>query len=195
MANGYVGQIRTFGFDFAPSGMALCGGGLLAISQNQALFSLIGINYGGDGVRTFALPNLQGRVAIGFGQGNGLSPYVLGAAGGAETVTLSSEQIPIHGHGFTPSGALKAIQTKATTQAPDTGSQFARSIDGVAGSSSLPQIYVPAGTAGTSVTLGGLNLAAGTTATAGGSQSHPNLQPYLAVNYSIVLFGIFPPRN
>lgn len=195
MANGYVGQIRTFGFDFAPKGMASCNGALMAITQNTALFSLIGTYYGGDGQRTFALPDLRSRVPLGYGQGNGLAPYAIGQLGGAETVTLLSQQMPSHGHGFTPTGALSAVQTKATDQAPDAGSHLARSVDGVAGSSSLPQVYVPAGTAGTSVALGGLNLAAGTTAVAGGGQSHPNLQPYLAINYSIVLFGIFPSRN
>ncbi|WP_010185613.1 phage tail protein [Sphingomonas sp. PAMC 26605] len=195
MSNGYMGQIRTFGFNFAPVGMALCNGTIMAISQNAALFSLLGTNFGGDGQRTFALPNLQSRVPLGMGQGGGLSPYTMGEAGGVESVTLLSQQMPMHGHGFAPTGALSAVQTKATDQAPDAGALLARSVDGVVGSTSLPQIYVPAGTAGTSVALGGLNLAAGTTAATGGSQPHPNLQPYLAVNYSIVLAGLFPSRN
>lgn len=195
MANGYIGQIRTFGFDFAPTGMALCNGAIMAITQYQALFSLIGTTYGGDGQRTFLLPDLRGRVAVGFGNGGGLTPRALGEKGGVENVTLLSQQIPIHSHGFTPTGSLSAVQTKATAQAPDAGSLLARSVEGVTGSTSLPQIYVPAGTAGTTAALGGLNFAAGTTATAGGSQPHPNLQPYLALNPCIVLFGIFPSRN
>jgi microcystin-dependent protein len=195
MANGYLGQIRTFGFNFAPQGMALCNGQILSIAQQTALFSLLGTTYGGNGQTTFALPNLQSRVAVGMGQGNGLSAYQLGEEGGTETVTLLSTELPAHGHPFAPTGSLNAVQTKATAQAPDAGSRLARAVDGTQGSTSLPQIYVPAGTSGDTVALGGLNLAAGTTGIAGGSQPHANIQPYLAMNFCIVLEGIFPARN
>src|SRR5580658_7527465 len=98
MSEQYLGEIRMFGFTFAPSGWAFCNGQLLSISQNTALFSLLGTTYGGDGVSTFALPNLQSRVAIHFGQGSGLSPYVQGQTGGAENVTLTQNQMPQHTH-------------------------------------------------------------------------------------------------
>ncbi|WP_010185612.1 phage tail protein [Sphingomonas sp. PAMC 26605] len=195
MSENYIGELLTVAFNFAPLGTLPCMGQLASIQQYTALFTLIGTTYGGDGQTSFGLPNLQSRVAIGFGQGPGLSPYVLGQIGGAETVTLLTTQMPAHTHGFTPTGTLNAVQTKATDQAPSAGALLARSVDGVTGSSSLPQVYVPAGTAGTTVALGGLNLAAGTTAPAGGSAPHANLQPYLAINYCIVTEGIFPSRN
>lgn len=195
MSENYIGEILTVAFNFAPLGTQPCFGQVISIQQNSALFTLIGTTYGGDGQITFGLPNLQSRVPLGYGSTPGLSPYVLGQSGGAESVTLLATQMPAHAHGFTPAGTLSAIQTKATDQAPGGGSLFARSVDGVTGSTSLPQIYVPAGTTGTSVTLGGLNLAAGTTTVAGGSTPHGNLQPYLAINYCIVLEGVFPTRT
>lgn len=195
MSQNYIGEILTVAFNYAPLGTQPCIGQLLAIQQNTALFTLIGTTYGGDGIVTFGLPDLQSRVPIGFGPGRGLSSYVIGQSGGVEDVTLSTGELPAHVHGFTPSGSLSAIQTKATDQAPSDGALLARSVDGVAGSSSLPQVYVPAGTAGSTVALGGLNLAAGTTNPAGGNESHTNIQPYLAINYCIALEGLFPSRN
>lgn len=195
MSENYLGEILTVAFNFAPLGTQPCIGQTLSIQQYSALFTLIGTTYGGNGVQSFGLPNLQSRVPVGAGSGPGLSQYVMGEMGGVEEVTLTNAEMPMHTHGFTPSGTLSAVQIKATEQAPDAGSLLARSVDGVAGSTSLPQVYVPAGTAGTSVALGGLNLAAGTTAAAGGNTSHTNLQPYLAINYCIVMQGIFPTRN
>src|SRR5271155_3610803 len=98
MAEAFLGEIRMFGFTFVPQGWAMCNGQLLPISQNTALFSLLGTTYGGDGVSTFALPNLQSRVPIHQGQGTSLSPYVPGQTGGAESVTLTLSQIPAHFH-------------------------------------------------------------------------------------------------
>src|SRR5262245_53022514 len=98
MSEPFLGEIRTFGFNFAPTGWAMCNGQLLAIAQNTALFSLLGTQFGGNGQTTFALPNLQGRVGIHEGQGAGLSQYTIGQVGGTETVTLTVNQIPAHNH-------------------------------------------------------------------------------------------------
>lgn len=173
MSNPFIGEIRMVGFNFAPAGWALCNGQLLSISQNTALFSLLGTTYGGDGISTFALPNLQSRVPIHFGQGNGLSPYVLGQAGGAETVTLLTSQMPIHNHGVncntgggtqaSPAGGFPAVESTGT------------SLDYAASSN------------------GAMNPAM--TGNTGSGQPHSNIQPYLSVNFVIALQGIFPSRN
>ena len=105
MSQPFMGEIRTFGFPFAPRGWAQCNGQLMAIQQNQALFSILGTTYGGDGVQTFGLPNLKGRTTIGFGNGPGLSPYALGQTGGEESHTLNFQEIPQHNHTITVSNA------------------------------------------------------------------------------------------
>ena len=171
MAEPFIGEIRLFGFNFAPRGWAMCNGQLLAISQNTALFSLLGTNYGGDGVRTFALPDLRSRVAIHEGQGSGLSPYTIGEAGGAETVTLTVGQMPSHAHYLKVSGA-------AATSTTPSGNVLARATANVYGANS-----------------DGSKMHAGTIPVTGGSQPHTNVQPFLAVNFCIALQGIFPSRN
>lgn len=181
MSNVYLGQIVPFGFNFAPRGFAFCNGALLSISQNSALFSLLGTQYGGNGTTTFALPNLNGRAAIGQGQSSGTSNYVIGQSGGSETTTLTVANLPAHTH------TLSAVQAKATTQAPAAGSLLARSSDGSA-VGSLPEIYVPAGTAGTQVALGGVGVT-------GSGTPASTLDPYLAINYCIATSGIYPSRN
>src|SRR5580698_6084056 len=123
MANPFLGQLLLVGFDFAPVQWAPCGGQLLPISQYTALFSLLGVNFGGDGIRTFGLPNLQGNVAVGFGQGAGLSRYDLGETGGTTTVTLSANQTPAHTH--TPQADLQLAD-----QPSPSGNSFARSAAG-----------------------------------------------------------------
>ena len=167
MAQPYVGEIRIFAGNFAPAGWMFCAGQLLPISENETLFNLIGTTYGGDGQSTFALPNLQSRVPIHMGSG-----FILAETGGVETVTLTVQQIPAHSH------PLLASQNTAAASTP-TGN--------VTGQVGATQIYreVPPATPMS-------NLAVGST---GGSQPHSNLQPYLALNYIISLFGIFPSQT
>jgi microcystin-dependent protein len=171
MSEPFLGEIRTFGFNFAPQGWAMCAGQLLPISQNTALFALLGTFYGGDGVTTFALPDLRGRVGINQGNGPGLSPYVLGQRSGSETVTLTNAQMPTHSHGVMANGGT------ASTARPDGAVPARGSADAYAAA--------PDGTA----------MNAGMIASSGGSQPANNLQPYLALNFCIALQGIFPSRN
>jgi microcystin-dependent protein len=171
MSEPFLGEIRTFGFNFAPRGWAFCNGQLLSISQNTALFSLLGTFYGGNGQTTFALPDLQGRVGIHQGQGPGLSPYELGEVSGSETVTLTSAQMPTHSH---------QVVANATTA-----------------TSGRTAGNVPARTSGNSYAAApdGTDMNAGMIGTTGGSQPHTNLQPFLVLNFCIALQGIFPSRN
>lgn len=171
MSDPFIGEVRLFAGNFAPLGWAFCQGQLMAISQNDALFALIGTTYGGDGQTTFALPNLSGRVPLHQGQGAGLTSRTIGELGGAEIVTLLTSQIPQHTHamnassaaatGTSPSGALLATTSVA-------------SYDTAAGSTAM---------------------AASAVGNAGGSQPHQNMAPTLALNYIIALEGIFPSRN
>jgi microcystin-dependent protein len=179
MDNPFLGTISLFAGNFAPRGWALCNGQLLAISQNSALFSILGTTYGGDGVTTFALPNLQGRAPIHWGQGPGLTPRTLGEASGEENVTLLSTQMPQHTH------LVSASTTVATKDVP-TGNVLAVSTDsGVGGA---PLNFIEPASANTT-------MAPGMIAPAGGNQPHDNMQPYLAVTFIIALNGIFPSRN
>jgi microcystin-dependent protein len=172
MAEAYLGEIRMFGFNFAPQGWAFCNGQLLPISQNTALFSLLGTFYGGNGTTNFALPNLQSSVAIHQGQGPGLSPYEIGQIGGFEDVTLTQGQMPTHTH------TVNANASPATASRP-AGSALARTTD---------QIYATAPD-------GSTTMNAGTIANAGGSQPHSNIQPFLVISFCIALQGIYPSRN
>jgi len=171
--NPYIGEIRIFGGNFAPKGWALCNGQLLSISSNTALFSILGTTYGGDGVRNFALPNLQSRVPIHWGHGSGLSQYIPGQSAGVENVTLMQQQMPQHNHNM---GTLSA---PGTASRPNT-QLLAQPTAGNA--------YGPAPSDGST-----LNQAA--ISSAGGNQPHANLQPYLVMNFIIALQGIFPPRS
>jgi microcystin-dependent protein len=172
MSETFLGSIRLVGFNFAPVDWALCQGQLLPISQNTALFSLIGTNFGGDGVQTFALPDLRGRVAISQGQGPGLSNYAQGQAGGFETVTLNSAQVPAHTH------TLMAA-TNATGSNPGPG--------------------LALGTPAAAVKMYGASaptpLASASIGPFGSGTAHENRQPYLGLNYIIALAGIFPARS
>jgi microcystin-dependent protein len=198
MAEFYLGQIIQGGWNFAPSGTALCNGQTLAIQQYAALFALLGTTFGGNGTSTFQLPNLQGRVPIHWGQGQGLSNYVIGQQAGTETETLLQTNMPAHTHTatFTSTSSLNVSGTtpKASLQVAAAGSPLGHSFD-IQQTGALPAIYCPAGTA-TSIALGGLNVA-GTVSVglAGGSQPFPILQPYLAITFAIALVGIFPSRN
>jgi microcystin-dependent protein len=173
MADPFVAEIRIFAFQFAPKGWAQCLGQLLPISQNTALFSLIGTFYGGDGKSTFALPNLQGSAALHAGQGPGLSQYDLGQTGGSETVTLLTSEMPAHGH------ALNSLAPFGNRTTP-VGNTIAR----VSGATP----YLPPANAVLAP------MAPEALAPAGGDQPHNNMMPYLTLMFCIALQGVFPPR-
>lgn len=173
MADPFIGEVRLFGGNFAPVGWAFCNGQLLSISENDALFALIGTTYGGDGVNTFALPNLQGRLPLHQGTLSGGGTYVLGQSGGSETVTLTAGQIGPHTHAANAGGA-------ASTGNP---------AGNLPGATAGPARYLPAGSGAV------LNLNAQSIAPAGGGQPHDNMMPYLCVSFIIALQGIFPTQN
>ena len=176
----FVGSIFSFGFNFAPYGWAQCNGQLLPISQNQALFSLIGTTYGGDGVTTFAVPNLQGRTPIGTGTGPGLSAHVLGQSGGSETVTLTSANLPVHTH---PVLSVSLPVNTTTGDQPNPVNNYF----GVT-SSTIGNGYNGAGP---------VKMASdtGVSGITGSSIPMNILSPFLVINYCISLYGIFPARN
>ncbi len=169
----YVGEIRTIGFSYAPAGWAMCNGQILPIAQNTPLFSLLGAQYGGNGTTTFALPNLNGAMVIGPGQGPGLTPRDIGEIGGSRVVTLTTAEMPRHTHAARGSSA-----TGTTGNAP--GSTWAQPRLGRA---PRPAYAAP----GASVDMAPL-------APAGGGASHNNLPPFLAMYFVIALQGVFPPR-
>jgi len=177
MSEPFIAEIRIFAGNFAPRGWAFCNGQLLPISQNTALFSLIGTTYGGDGRSTTALPNLEGRAPMHPGRGPGLTARRLGEKVGTETVTLSEAQIPSHSH------TLRATTSRAAANtAPSNTASLSRS----GGGDSLYQTN-------TSANL--VDLASGAVSTAGGSQAHTNLQPFLTLNFIIALEGLYPSRS
>jgi microcystin-dependent protein len=182
MTEVYLGQIMMTGFPFAQKGFALCNGQLLGINQNQALFSLLGTLYGGDGRSTFGLPNLQGSAAV--GAGSSVDPawqpsaYAMGTVAGSEQVTLLTANMPAHSHPSTAStttatGKLLTGTYFAKTQVPPSGSE---------------NIYAPVG--GTMTTLYSVTLSRN-----GGDSPHNNMQPYRVINFNIALSGVFPTRN
>jgi microcystin-dependent protein len=176
MSDPFVAEVRIFGFNFAPTGWALCDGQLLPISQNTALFSLLGTTYGGDGKSTFALPDLQGAAPIHPGQGQGLSLYDLGQEGGVESVTLLNTEIPIHAH------ALSA-------HAQDTGLVFDPG-------PTVTPASADGGFAYNTTTNANLTqFAPQALSPTGGSLPHNNMMPYLTLNFCIALQGVFPPRG
>ena len=173
MADQFVGEVRCVGFNFNPSGWAFCNGQLLPISQNTALFSLLGTFYGGDGKSTFALPNLQGNVAIAQGQGGGLSDRFIGETGGVANVTLASGEMPQHNHAFSADNGDGPADTAdpSPTRALSLG----------------PNIY-------TTATSPLTPMAANALAISGQGLPHNNMMPYLVLNFVIALQGIFPSR-
>jgi microcystin-dependent protein len=183
MSNPYIGEIRPFGFNFAPRSWALCAGQILSIASNTALFSILGTTYGGNGQTTFALPDLRGRLALGMGQGPGLSQYVEGEEIGSETVTLLSTEMASHSH--TPYTRIKP-GTADMHNAPAAGDYLSRF------NTSATQI---------GFTWNNPPLENATTlhptfiGFAGGNQPHNNIQPVLAINYCICTQGVFPARN
>lgn len=193
MTEPFIGQIIQGGWNFAPRGYAYCNGQQLGIAQNTALFSLLGTTYGGNGTTTFGLPDLRGRSMINQGQSPGLSNYVLGEMGGAESRTLSVPNLPAHSLPFTGTGTLGAATSKATEATPANGMVLARSVDAANPASALPEIYLPSGTA-TTVTLAGVNVS-GTTGVVGNNVPVVTLSPFTCVSVVIALQGIFPSRN
>jgi microcystin-dependent protein len=178
----YIGEIRIFAFNFAPRGWAFAQGQILPISQNTALFSILGTTYGGNGTTTFALPNMSGYAPLNQGQGPGLSFYSLGETNGTTTETLLLTELPNHSHGlnFAVANPANAAQSVGT---PANNAFLATS--GPAFAYTAPPI-----TPGTLV-----NFAPTAIGFTGGGQPHENRQPYLTLNYCVALQGIFPPRN
>ncbi len=170
----FIGQVILFGGNYAPTGWAFCSGQLMSIAQYSALFAILGTTYGGDGIQTFALPDLRGRAPlhVGASPGPGQPAYTLGERGGSETVTLVQQQLPLHAHTVTAAVSSEA----ASTNQPG---------NNVFGSG---QFYQAAGNADGA--LGGIKSSA-----AGSNIPHNNMQPYTAMNYIIALEGIFPPHN
>jgi len=196
MSNLYLGQIIQGGWNFNPRGTALCNGQTLAIAQNSALFALLGTTFGGNGQTTFNLPDLRSRSMMHWGQGPGLSSVQLGEAGGAESTTLNTAQMPAHTHTatFTSTSTLKASSTKGTAQVPPAGGILAKAVDTAPGTT-VPLIYLPS-SATQDVTLGGLNVAGTVTnGLAGGNAPVPTRSPYLGITHVIALEGIFPSRS
>jgi microcystin-dependent protein len=175
VADPFVAEIRIFPFNFAPKGWAWCDGQLMPLSQNTALFSLLGTTYGGNGKSNFALPDLQGRVPMHPGQGPGLSLHDLGEMGGSDTVTLLESEIPAHSH------SLMASTQPGEDPTPDPSEALGRSVG-----ASLYQ---------TVVNTNLVQLSPGALAPAGGDAPHNNLQPYLTFYFCIALQGVFPPRT
>jgi microcystin-dependent protein len=170
----FVAEIRIFPFNFAPKGWAFCDGQILPLSQNTALFSLLGTTYGGDGKSNFALPNMQGRVPMHWGNGSGLTQRFLGEEDGSETVAVLQSELPMHPHGvMSVPGNLAA-----NTNKPD-GNAFGKAAQG------NPYAPVAAMTGMATETIGMI----------GGSQPHNNMQPYLTLSFCIAMQGIFPPRT
>ncbi len=172
MADPFVAEIRIFPFNFAPTGWAFCDGQLMPLSQNTALFALLGTTYGGNGKSNFALPDMQGNVPMHPGQGKGLSLYDLGQTGGSETVTLLESEMPVHNHGMT---AFTAAPADSNNLGPDTAFSIAQGgtpYQAASNGQAAPQVIAPQG----------------------GSLPHNNMMPYLTLNFCIALQGIFPPR-
>jgi microcystin-dependent protein len=171
MSDQFVAEIRAFPFNFAPVGWAQCNGQIISISQNTAVFSLLGTNFGGNGVSNFQLPNLQGSFPLAYGQGAGLTNRDIGEVGGSPTVALTVSELPAHSHTVVCAGA-------GNTDSP-AGALFA---------DSSAAAYGPPGT-------GTVNMRPTIVSSAGANQPHNNMPPYLALNFCIALEGIFPPRS
>ena len=182
MGTPYLSEIKIVAFNFAPKGWAFCNGQLLPINQNQALFSLLGTTYGGDGRVTFGLPDLRGRVAPHEGNGK-----ILGEKGGVETVTLNQSQMPAHMHFFSCDATTPATSNSGT---PAAGMCLGQTIGSPAQGSNFTVSLYDTNVAGQFDTLAPQALS-----NTGGSQPHPNMQPYLSLHFIIALNGVFPSRN
>ncbi len=179
MSNQFIGEIRLFGGNFAPINWHFCDGTLIPISENSVLFALIGTTYGGDGVNTYALPDLRGRVPIHQGTGAGLSTRVIGEKGGTNSVTLTSNNLPQHTH------TLSATTAAATALAPSPSLTFAQTTSAFRSYTNVNP--------GDPITE--TDFAVNSVTTTGNGLPHENMMPYLGVNYIIALYGIFPTRN
>ena len=180
MSNPYLSEIRLMAFSFAPNGWMFCNGQTLPIQQYQALFALLGTTYGGDGIRTFQLPNLQGRVPLHFGSDNVAGTYAIGAVGGEATHTLTIAETPQHTH------PVAANNSTAGSAAPGSSVVLAQAI----------AVDPPANPAVSVYAVGAPDTSfAGNALQTVGGQPHPNQQPYLTLNFCIALQGIFPSRN
>jgi len=201
----FIGFIAAFGFSYAPRGWSMCAGQLLAIGQNSALFSLLGDFYGGDARTVFGLPELRGRVPMGYGQSPGLPLFKIGIRIGSTTQTLGLLELPAHTHTATVGGGsggvtgnLLASQENGENERPEVGDLLAASFKA---RGDLNKNYVSPEHAGATVPLGGLTVQGGiggitvANANTGGSQPFSIMQPSLAINYCIALLGIYPPRN
>ena len=171
MSEPFVGQISIFSFGFAPKGWAMCNGQLLSINQNQALFALLGTFYGGNGQTNFALPNLQGKVAMSFGQGAGLQMRNLGEVGGEQAHTLITPEMAPHSHQVNYAASASSLTPAGNLWAADPNGNV------------------------TFATSGGETMHPAAIGNAGGGQAHQNIEPYLVLNFCIALQGIFPSRN
>lgn len=199
MSEPFIGEVIMFAGNFAPRGWAFCNGQLLSIAQNSALYSILGITYGGDGRTTFALPNLQGRVPVHQGQSPGTSQYTLGKASGTESVTLTLNQLPAHNHTVALSGtgnvsvALGASSANGNTQTPGPTTVPAKVPGGLAGlsafSTTAPDTTLLPVSTTTTVNVDG------STGVAGNNLPVPIVQPYVVVNFIIATEGVFPMRN
>ena len=190
--NPYLSEIDLFSFNFAPNHWAQCNGQLLPINQNQALFSLLGTTYGGNGQTTFALPDLRGRAALGFGQGSGLSDYFLGQSAGSESIALVAAGLPPHTHAVNPAaitGTARCRSGAGTQQTPVGG------VPAVDASNAVMPYNSDAAPAGT-LNSGALALSGTLSASSTGTgQAHENRQPHLPITFCIALTGVFPPRS
>ncbi len=178
MSTPYISQIEAFAFSYAPKGWLQCAGQLLPINQYQALFALLGTTYGGNGVQTFALPDLRGRLAIGYGVSAAGTVYTEGETVGEENHTLSQTEVPLHSHSVTAINNLTATTVNVPTSAVSPG---------------VPNKAGVAVTMYSTATTGTVPLVA--TGTSGGGAGHSNMMPYTALNYCIAITGLFPSRN
>ena len=188
MSEPFIGQIILFAGNFAPRSWAYCDGQLLAISSNQSLFAILGTIYGGDGRTSFALPDLRGRVPVGFGPGSGLTNRNLGAKGGSQQVTLTEAEMPAHQHAEGASTLVSQLRARAGTQAdedtPGPGNVLAN----------IPMVNLYSSSDASLQAINGPTITS-TVVNAGNSQGHENRQPLLALHYIIALTGLFPSRN
>jgi microcystin-dependent protein len=182
----YLGEIRMFAGNFAPEDWHLCDGSMLSVSTYSTLFSLLGTTFGGDGRSTFGVPDLRGRIPIGQGTGTGLSPRVLGQTGGTETVTLTTAQLPAHGH------TLNATTSDATASVPGPAAGLAKATN--PSSTHTPLRYVPYAAAEKQLTLAALTIANAGGNTSGGTDPHANVMPSTVLSYIISLSGLYPQR-
>jgi microcystin-dependent protein len=180
---GFIGQVIMFAGNFAPKDFAFCQGQSMAVSQNTALYSILGTTYGGNGTTTFVLPDTRGRVVVGAGQGPGLSNYSLGQMGGSTLTTITAEQMPAHTHGIAATSMIHCNENLSDNVSP-TG-EFWGPTEGTNTYGTLTDTAMAADAVTVNITL----------ANSGGSQPFDNSQPYLGMNYVVCMYGIFPSRN